>query len=141
MTIEEYVHGPPPDDALGVRRRVFIKEQDVPEEIEMDDHDDEAIHFVAYDGGEPVGTARLRELDADTGKVERVAVVRPRRGEGWGRRLMARLEASAGERGLSKLTMHAQTHVEEFYRRLGYETVSDVFEQAGIPHVEMEKEL
>ncbi|QLH83377.1 GNAT family N-acetyltransferase [Halosimplex pelagicum] len=130
---------------LAVRREVFIEEQGVPEDIEMDGKDDEAIHFVALDGDsaddEPVGAARLREVEPGVGKVERVAVVADRRGEGLGRALMDRLEATAADRGIDRLVMHAQTHVEAFYRRLGYETTSDVFEEAGIDHVEMEKSL
>ncbi|WP_135363550.1 GNAT family N-acetyltransferase [Halosimplex halophilum] len=126
--------------ALAVRREVFVEEQGVPEDIEMDGKDDEAVHFVAVDD-DPVGAARLREVDPDVGKVERVAVVADRRGEGLGRALMDRLEATAADRGIDRLTMHAQTHVEGFYERLGYERTSDVFEEAGIDHVEMEKEL
>ncbi|ELZ23625.1 GNAT family acetyltransferase [Halosimplex carlsbadense 2-9-1] len=125
--------------ALSVRREVFIDEQGVPEDIEMDGRDDEAVHFVATDDGDPVGAARLREVEAGVGKVERVAVVADRRGEGLGRALMQRLEATAADSGIDRLVMHAQTHVEEFYERLGYETTSDVFEEAGIDHVEMEK--
>ncbi|MDG5776073.1 GNAT family N-acetyltransferase [Haloarculaceae archaeon H-GB2-1] len=131
-------------DALSVRFDVFVDEQGVPEAIEVDGKDEDAIHFVAYDDDDdrrPVGAARLRELDAETGKVERVAVVAGRRGEGLGRELMAQLEATARERGLSTLVMHAQTSVEEFYEHLGYRTTSDVFEEAGIEHVEMETSL
>jgi predicted GNAT family N-acyltransferase len=129
-------------DALAVRRAVFVDEQGVPEEVEVDGRDDEAILFVAYDAdSRPVGAARVRKLDDETGKVERVAVVRDRRGEGLGRALMSKLEATASDRGLERLVMHAQTSVEEFYHRLGYETTSDVFEEAGIDHVEMEASL
>ncbi|QLH78526.1 GNAT family N-acetyltransferase [Halosimplex rubrum] len=126
--------------ALAVRREVFIEEQGVPEDIEMDGRDDEAVHFVAVDD-EPVGAARLREVESGVGKVERVAVVADRRGEGVGRDLVARLETAAADRGIDRLVMHAQTRVEAFYERLGYERTSDVFEEAGIDHVEMEKEI
>jgi len=133
--------------ALAVRREVFIEEQGVPEDIEVDGKDDEAVHFVAIDDGNPIGAARLRATDASTvpegtiGKVERVAVVADRRGEGLGRAVMAELESTAAALGLEELELHAQLHVEEFYDRLGYETTSDVFEEAGIDHVEMHKPL
>ncbi|QPV63066.1 GNAT family N-acetyltransferase [Halosimplex litoreum] len=127
--------------ALTVRRAVFIEEQGVSEDVEMDGKEDEAVHFVAVDGGDPIGTARLREVESGVGKVERVAVVADRRDEGVGRDLMERLEAEAADRGLDRLVMHAQTRVEEFYARLGYERTSDVFEEAGIDHVEMERSL
>lgn len=128
-------------DALAVREAVFIEGQSVPAAHEHDGKDDEATHFVAYDGEHPIGVARLRELNADTGKVERVAVRESRRGEGWGRRLIAAVEDEARDQQLSTLVCHAQTPVEVFYRKLGYRTVSDEFEEAGMAHIEMEKEL
>jgi predicted GNAT family N-acyltransferase len=130
------------DDAYDVRREVFIDEQDVPEEIELDGKDADAIHFVAYDSDDtPVGTARLRVVDDATGKAERVAVRAANRGHGLGEQLMKDLEREAEDRGCSRILLHAQTRVEGFYSGLGYETISDVFEEAGIPHVEMVKEL
>ncbi|WP_135851047.1 GNAT family N-acetyltransferase [Halorussus salinus] len=147
-------------DALEVRRAVFVEEQGVPEDLEMDGRDGESIHFVAYDAdaaaGEsserddadpgpdnrrPIGAGRLREVGEGVAKVERIAVLQPHRGEGVGREIMRTLEATATERGLSELVMHAQTPVEGFYRDLGYETTSDEFEEAGIAHVEMAKSL
>ncbi|WP_135826281.1 GNAT family N-acetyltransferase [Halorussus ruber] len=132
-------------DALEVRRAVFIEEQGVPESLEIDGKDDESVHVVAYqNGGEgstPVGAGRLREVEEGVGKLERIAVLEPHRGNGIGSDLVAELEAVADERGLSTLTMHAQTPVEGMYRSLGYETTSGEFEEAGIPHVEMEKSL
>lgn len=137
--IERLADGDDLDDAFAVRRTVFVEEQGVSEDIEYDGLDEEAIHFLAYDEGEPVGTTRLRPLDASTGKVERVAVRQEWRGEGWGRRLMEAAERTARDRDLDTLVLHAQQSVEEFYRDCGYETTSSVFEEAGIPHVEMEK--
>lgn len=147
-------------DAYAVRRAVFIEEQDVSEDEEYDGLDDRAIHFVAYavgpddgrrehgeetasDGppGRPVGTARLRIPEPGLAKPERVAVLESHRGEGVGRRLMHALEREARDQGCERARLHAQVPVEEFYRALGYETTSGVFEEAGIPHVEMAKEL
>ncbi|GAA0657673.1 GNAT family N-acetyltransferase [Salarchaeum japonicum] len=130
-------------DAFSVRREVFVEEQGVPEDLEWDDHDEAANtqHFVAYDDTEtPVGAARLRPKDDDTGKVERVATLKERREEGIGRALMDELEDAAREE-YDRLVLHAQTHAESFYLHLGYETTSDVFDEAGIPHVEMAKRL
>jgi predicted GNAT family N-acyltransferase len=130
-------------EAFAVRRTVFVDEQDVPEAIEMDEHDATATHFLARDAArdEPVGTARLRCPGAATGKAERVAVLRPYRGEGLGRQLMERVETAAREQGCSRMRLDAQTHVTAFYAKLGYETVSGRFCEAGIPHVEMTKGL
>ncbi|EMA42365.1 GNAT family N-acetyltransferase [Halobiforma nitratireducens] len=129
------------EDAFAVRQHVFVEEQGVDEELEYDGHDADAVHVVAYDDGEPVGTARLRELEDGIGKVERVAVRESRRGEGIGRKLMVTLEERAAERGLATLTLHSQTHAAEFYDLLGYDRHGEEFEEAGIPHVEMHKRL
>lgn len=128
-------------DAFAVRRTVFIEGQDVSEEIEMDGRDDEAIHFVILDGEQPVGTARLRMPEPDTAKPERVAVLSAYRDRGIGRRLMESIETEAREQGCSRAVLHAQTAVVGFYERLGYEVTSEEFEEAGIAHVEMEKDL
>ncbi len=128
-------------DAFDVRRDVFIEEQGVSEAEEMDGRDDEATQFVAYDDDYPVGTARVRTPEDGVGKVERVAVREQYRHCGVGSAVMERVEAWANDRGFDRLTLHAQTHVEAFYADLGYETVSGIFEEAGIDHVAMEKSL
>ena len=130
-----------PDDAVSVRRAVFVEEQGVPETRELDGNDDGATHFVAYEGAEPIGTARLREYDTDAAKVERVAIVADRRGEGLGRELMGTVEATASAAGYDRLVLHAQVSVVPFYQKLGYEPVGEVFEDAGIDHREMRKAL
>lgn len=127
-------------DAFAVRHEVFVTEQDVDEALEYDAHDETATHFVAYDGDEPIGAARLREY-ADGGKVERVAVLEARRGSGIGRALMTALENHAETKDLATLKLHSQTQAAGFYRTLGYERHGATFEEAGIPHVEMRKPL
>jgi predicted GNAT family N-acyltransferase len=128
-------------DALAVRHAVFVEGQGIDEDRERDGLDGQATHVVAYDDGDAIGAARLHEPEPGTGKVERVAVRENRRGEGWGRRVMATVHTAARERDLPRLVLHAQVAVEGFYRRLGYRTVSDEFEEAGIPHVEMVRAL
>ncbi|MFC5972773.1 GNAT family N-acetyltransferase [Halomarina salina] len=136
-------------DALAVRRAVFVEEQDVPESLELDDHDEDPTtdHLVAYDGDDAVGAARLRPYDEGSssesvGKVQRVAVVADRRGEDWGRRLMTSVEELARERGYERLVLDVQTHARGFYEALGYVVVDETeFLDAGIPHVGMEKRL
>ncbi|MFC4356569.1 GNAT family N-acetyltransferase [Halobium salinum] len=127
--------------AVSVRYAVFVEEQGVPEDLELDEHEADAVHFVAYDEGEPVGAARLRDYGDGDAKVERVAVLVDRRGEGWGGRLMDAVEAAAAERGFDRLVLNSQTHAAGFYRRRGYEQVGGEFEEAGIPHVTMVKSV
>lgn len=128
-------------DAFDVRHAVFVEEQGVDEDLEYDEHDETAVHFVAYDGDEPIGAARLREPEDGVGKVERVAVLAPRRGEGVGRALMSALEERAAALGFETLKLHSQTRAAGFYRDLGYEQRGEEFEEAGIPHVEMRKSV
>jgi len=129
------------EDAFSVRHEVFVEEQGVDESDEYDAYDETATHFVAYDSGEPIGAARLREYADGVGKVERVAVCASRRGSGVGRALMATLEARAETLGFVTLKLHSQTQAADFYRSLGYERHGGEFEEAGIPHVEMRKPL
>jgi predicted GNAT family N-acyltransferase len=125
-------------DALAVRHAVFVDEQGVPESLEVDDHEGEAVHFVGYDDGVAVGAARLRASDGTRdAKAERVAVRADRRGEGWGDRLMDAVEATAHDRGFDRVLVNAQTAVEGFYACRGYVAEGETFEEAGIPHVRM----
>ncbi|MFC7226862.1 GNAT family N-acetyltransferase [Salinirubellus salinus] len=130
---------------IDLRRSVFVEEQDVPEDRELDGLDGEATHLLAWDGY-PVGTARIRDYGADddgrrVAKVERVAVEASRRGEGIGRDLMAHAEAFATDEGYDRVRLDAQVPVVAFYERLGYTGTSEEFEDAGIPHRTMEKAL
>ncbi|MEF8807161.1 GNAT family N-acetyltransferase [Natronomonas sp.] len=128
-------------DALAVRREVFIEEQGVPEDLEIDGKDEAAIGFVAYSDGDPVGAARIRDYDDSTAKVERVAVVESERETGLGRKIMAVVEDTARAEGYEEIVLHAQAPVIGFYERLGYEITSEEFDEAGIPHREMRKSL
>jgi len=131
-------------DALAVRRIVFVEEQQVPEELEIDEHDHPdaaALHFVAYAGERPVGASRLRPYAPGVGKVERVAVLASERGTGLGRHIMLAMEDTARQQGFAKLKLNAQTHAQRFYEKLGYLPVGDVFDEAGIEHIAMEKTL
>ena len=127
-------------DIRRVRFNVFVDEQKVPPELEMDDRDDVCLHWLARDAaGTAIGTVRL-DIEKD-GKVGRLAVLAEARRHGVGRALMERLHEAARERGLTSLWCHAQTSAVSFYSRLGYRITSEPFEEAGIEHVAMEREL
>jgi predicted GNAT family N-acyltransferase len=130
------------NDALTVRRRVFIEEQDVPESIEIDAYDGgpatalPVVHVVAYADGRCVATGRLL-LDPHDGKyphVGRVAVLKEERGKGYGRAVMLTLQDEARRRGLPGITLAAQVHAIGFYETLGYVVYGDVFLDADIQH-------
>jgi predicted GNAT family N-acyltransferase len=116
-----------------IREAVFIDEQDVPRELEWDEWDAVSVHGLALAGGVAVGTARL----LPDGHLGRMAVLRDWRRRGVGSALASALIERAWKDGLGHIVLHAQTHAEAFYRRLGFEREGDVFGEAGIPHVRM----
>ncbi len=140
FTIELH-EGRAPAESLALRRRVFIEEQGVPEADELDGRDGECTHFLARDvRGAAVGCARLRPYGGKL-KVERVAVLPELRGSGLGRALMDAVEERARTLRRGSLFLHAQVAVVGFYEKLGWVSVGDVFEEAGIAHRKMEKRL
>ncbi|SEN07004.1 GNAT family N-acetyltransferase [Lihuaxuella thermophila] len=129
------------EQAFAIRRKVFIEEQQVPEELELDEWDGQSTHFLALEQNTPVGTCRLRWLDARTAKAERVAVLRTKRNTGAGKKLMEALEAHAGKKGALSIVLNAQIQVVPFYEKLGYQAAGTPFFEAGIKHIPMKKEL
>lgn len=131
--------------AFAIRKEVFVEEQNVPVEEEIDEFDVSPAacrHFVAYEEGKPVGAARWREYEPGTAKLQRIAVVRTSRGQGIGKLLVRAMERDAAALGYSRSLLDAQVTAEPFYRKLGYRTVSEeTFLDAGIPHVRMVREL
>src|SRR5699024_8312914 len=125
-------------DAYHVRTVVFIEEQGVSEEEEYDALDEEAIHFVGYQDGTPVAASRMRFLD-EYAKLERVCIIKEERGKGYGRDIILFMEQIAKEKGYNASKLNGQTYAEPFYQKLGYETISGEFMDAGIPHVAMKK--
>ncbi|WP_227935001.1 GNAT family N-acetyltransferase [Alkalihalobacillus deserti] len=129
------------DDAYRVRTEVFVEEQNVPLEEEIDQFEDEAIHFVVYDQNEAaIGAGRLRFVDG-YGKIERICIVKTSRGTGVGQVLMEKIEETVRSKGAMKTKLNAQIQAQTFYQKQGYETVSGEFLDAGIPHVTMIKTL
>lgn len=125
------------DLLIPLRTDVFIEEQQVPVELEWDEEDAGAWHFLALDGNTPVGCARL----LPSGQIGRMAVLAPHRGHGWGAALLAAAELEAMRSGMQGVFLHAQTHALPFYAKFGYQTDSPEFMDAGIPHRTMRKSL
>ncbi|MGA5688107.1 GNAT family N-acetyltransferase [Cytobacillus pseudoceanisediminis] len=127
-------------DAFSVRKQVFINEQNVPEEEEIDQFEDEAVHFVLYNNGMPAGAGRFRTVDGN-GKVERICVLKDNRQSGSGKAIMDKIEEHAKKQGLPALKLNAQTQAIPFYEKLGYQVISEEFMDAGIPHRTMKKTI
>ncbi|WHY87791.1 GNAT family N-acetyltransferase [Neobacillus novalis] len=128
------------EDAYSIRKIVFVGEQNVPLEEEIDQYENEAAHFVLYLENAPIGAGRFRVVDG-YGKVERICVLKEARKTGAGKSIMNAIENYAQTLALQKLKLNAQTHAIPFYAGLGYEVVSEEFLDAGIPHKTMIKEI
>ena len=128
--------------ATPLRTAVFVQEQGVPPEIEMDALDSVAVHAVALNRlGHAIATGRLLPAEHGEGRIGRMAVARPLRGQRWGRLLLDALVQAARERGDASVLLHAQCHAEGFYRRAGFVPEGEVFEEAGIAHIAMRQRL
>ncbi|HEY2421703.1 MAG TPA: GNAT family N-acetyltransferase [Neobacillus sp.] len=128
------------EDAFSIRTTVFIDEQNVPPEEELDSLEDKATHFVLYHDGSPIGAGRFRFVDS-YGKVERICVLKAARKTGAGKRIMNGIEEYALKNDIHHLKLNSQTHAIPFYTGLGYEVISEEFMDAGIPHKTMVKHI
>lgn len=125
---------------MAIRQRVFVEEQACPPAEEFDGLDPDCRHVLGWLGGEAVATARWRVVPWRGGraaKLERFAVVPEHRGGGHGRALVAHLLADARAAGLAIAVIHAQAHLERFYRGFGFVRDGEPFVEAGIPHLRM----
>ena len=122
--------------AFAIRMRVFVKEQGVPAEMELDRDDKRAIHFLATVVKKPVGTARL-VIRHGNAKIGRMAVLKSWRRRGVGTTLLQRAVAAARTLGAREIYLHAQVPVIGFYETMGFRPVGLVFDEAGIPHQKM----
>ncbi|WP_151479206.1 GNAT family N-acetyltransferase [Streptomyces albicerus] len=136
---------------FAVRKEVFVVEQGVPQDLEYDAYDADAVHVVAVrEDGVPLGAGRLLygEVAAaraggepGVGSLGRLAVVKAARGLGIGVALVRGIEDAARARGLTAVDLHAQTHALGFYERLGYAAYGPEFDDAGMPHRAMRRAL
>lgn len=125
---------------MALREAVFVREQEVPAELEVDGLDARATHLVALTRDQVVGTARLLVEDGDV-KLGRLAVARDVRRRGIARRLLAAGEAWAREQGARRIVLGAQTYARELYAAAGYTARGETYIDAGIEHVRMERPL
>ncbi|PHK49809.1 GNAT family N-acetyltransferase [Staphylococcus edaphicus] len=127
------------EDALQIRKDVFVKEQGVPLENEIDQYEEIATHVIGYDSNHiPFATGRFRPIN-DGVKIERVAIMPSHRKSGNGQLLMQFLENVAKQQGFHKLSLNAQCHAQRFYESLGYKAIGDTFIEENIEHIAMTK--
>lgn len=128
-------------DALEVRRRVFVEEQDIPEDEEYDDYDSEALHIVAKEGDRVIGTARVLFLGNNHAKIERMAILKPFRRKGIGTKIMTLLNEELKNRQVKQAVLHAQYVVAGFYESCGFKKYGTPFLEVGIQHIKMQKQI
>jgi len=116
-----------------IRTRVFIKEQNVPVELEWDEFDNDSTHILAYYNNKPVGTARL----LNDGHIGRMAVLKEYRNRKIGENMLKYILDIAKKRSIENLELSAQEHAVDFYKKYGFSVTSDVYMDAGIPHYTM----
>ncbi|MFG5778713.1 YbgC/FadM family acyl-CoA thioesterase [Comamonas sp. J-3] len=134
-------------DAMRLRMQVFVREQGIPVEIEADEFDVTSLHAVAINGlGMCVATGRMlpsanEATRSDVMRIGRMAVARPLRGTQLGRQVLDALVDAAQRHGKRQVELHAQRTAENFYRRAGFTVVGEPYEEAGIAHISMVKDL
>ena len=125
------------EDICAIRYEVFVDEQNVPEELEIDGLDGEAKHVLAFVDGVPIGTGRIL-ID---GHIGRVAVLKNYRGLGIGKSIMKDLIKCAQDTNLEKVWLSSQWHAHSFYLDLDFVCVGEIYKEAGIDHIKMHRAL
>jgi YbgC/YbaW family acyl-CoA thioester hydrolase len=130
------------DGAAALRTEVFVEEQEIPQELEWDEHDAKALHALVLNKlDQPVATGRLLQPQPKLAQIGRMAVSKALRGGNLGRMVIDSLVEAARQRGDHQVILHAQCSAEGFYRRLGFKAHGEVFQDAGIDHIEMTLKL
>ncbi len=126
---------------VALRRAVFIDEQGISEAEEMDDLDASAIHMLAVVDGKPAGTARLL-IQNDIGKIGRICVLAEHRGTGLGARIVeAAMDHLRTLPNVTRAKLGSQDHAIGFYEKLGFKGYGPFYDDAGIPHQDMIRDL
>ena len=125
------------EDICSIRYEVFVDEQNVPEELEIDGLDNEAKHVLAFVDEVPIGTGRI----LSDGHIGRLAVLKKYRGHGAGKLSMKELMKWAQDMNLENVWLSSQWHAHSFYLDLGFVCVGEIYEEAGIDHIKMFRSL
>lgn len=127
-------------DAFSIRKDVFIVEQNVPEDIEIDEFDSIALHLTLYDTGKPIASGRIFQK-VDSCVIGRICVLKDYRGLSVGNQLMQHLLEKASELGAKRLELDSQVYAIAFYKKFGFREHGSIFLDAGIEHIKMIKEI
>jgi predicted GNAT family N-acyltransferase len=128
-------------EAFEVRRQVFVREQGISEDLVFDGHDREALHVVVKDGERVIGSARVQFQADNQAKLERMAVLKRYRHKGIGRKMLLFLDTVWKDKRVQQVIIHAQFEVIPFYKLYGFDELGLPFQEAGIKHIKMRKQL
>lgn len=128
--------------ALYIRMQVFVLERSIrlTEEFDLDDHD-KTDYVVIYDENKPVATGRYKQMDAETIRPGRIAVLKDYRNRGLGQKIIEELEKAGLERGAKRSIIHGELTAAAFYEKLGYKKCSEEYLEDSVPCVTLEKQL
>jgi len=124
-------------DAFLVRQEVFIREQAVPIELELDEWDPLATHALAYLDECCIGTGRLVDKGRGQAQIGRMAVLARFRNQGVGKQILEKLIALAKSQGVRSIVLHSQITAIPFYEKQGFLVQGSTYDEAGIPHRNM----
>ncbi|MBH8572520.1 GNAT family N-acetyltransferase [Nostocaceae cyanobacterium CENA369] len=124
-----------------IRISVFQKEQRVDPALEFDGKDEISDHLIAYLEDKAVGTTRIRYLDNQTAKIERLAVLSVARGQGIGKKITEKALEVISSKNIPEVVVHAQEYIKPLYQKLDFTENGELFEEVGILHVKMRKKL
>ncbi len=122
---------------FALRVEVFVKEQNVPPQLELDEEDEHALHIIAEEGGQTLGCARLIINGAEA-HIGRLAVKKNFRGQGIGEAICRFVIDYSRSVGCTRIWLNSQLHARTFYQKLGFVPKGEIFLDAGIEHIEME---
>lgn len=124
-------------NAHTIRKQVFIEEQGVPQELELDEFDPLCWHALAFEGTQCIGTGRLVAMGANEGQIGRMAVLPYFRGKGTGKAILLKLIELAQSQKISSLMLHSQVLAIPFYEKYGFTPQGPIYQEAGIDHRNM----
>ena len=128
-------------EAFEVRRQVFVREHSISEDLVFDGHDRKALHIVVKDGERVIGSARVKFLADNQAKLERMAVLKHYRHKGIGKEMLLFLDTVWKDKQVQQVIIHAQLEVVPFYKLCGFDELGLPFQEAGIKHIKMRKQI
>lgn len=141
LTIKTVAYSEASPTIQAIRCSVFQEEQGVDPALDFDGHDETAVQMIAYLDEVPVGTARMRYLNSQIAKIERLAILPAARRKGIGKKIMEQALNVAAQQNIQEVVIHAQEYIKSLYQKLGFLEEGESFLEGGIRHIKMRKNL